>query len=137
MGRLGAVATWLSTGETVDLRVQSGSMWPSIRAGDRVRIAGLAFPELRRGDVVLRRLSGMQVVHRVWRPTAPVLTRGDAGRAFDPVLLEGDLLGRVVAIETDGRWRTVPSYPINAILGAGSVLVAALYSSLRRVLSSA
>lgn len=99
----------LRQGVKIRFRARGRSMAPLIRDGDVLTVEPATSDGLRVGDVALHRIGGRQVVaHRVVgrheEDGRPVLTtRGDASfNAPDPVR-EGDVLGRVVQVERDGR----------------------------------
>jgi phage repressor protein C with HTH and peptisase S24 domain len=86
----------LRSGRPVDLELRGHSMVPSFRDGDLLAIAPLS--TVRRGDVVLARIGGRLVAHRVISVEgARALLRGDASPRIDTVPVE-QLLGRVVDV---------------------------------------
>jgi hypothetical protein len=92
--------------------IRGDSMWPALRSGDRARLeparldgSALAADALVPGDVVVARVGAAFVAHRfVGRlEGSRVLLRGDNCSAEDPPVTVSRLLGRVVAIERNGR----------------------------------
>lgn len=98
----------LRSGYRLRFRAGGGSMWPTIQPGEAITVEPANETEVNLRDIVLYRtgrgLIGHRVVaianrngERVW------LTCGDAGRGErEPVAAE-QILGKVVAVERDGR----------------------------------
>lgn len=101
----------LPKGRRAVLTVSSGSMEPTLKAGDRVIVEGAELSSLRCGDIVVYEspVAGL-IVHRlVWKVPpmlAPkrVYTKGDALPHLDRPFPSQGILGRVVEIE-NGRGR--------------------------------
>lgn len=99
-------------GRRAVVTVSSGSMEPTLRAGDRVTVDATRPSRLRRGDIVVFEspLDGL-VVHRlIW--TVPMIgepralyTKGDALSYLDRPIAAASCVGRVVAIERGGTRR--------------------------------
>ncbi|NLG27074.1 MAG: hypothetical protein GX557_04135 [Chloroflexi bacterium] len=102
-----AIEAWRQRDARHWVAVEGDSMWPILRAGDRVRVAH-GGPAPRPGDIVVFRAGGQLVVHRlvgsrVADGTTLYITRGDHCPAIDPPVSAGDLLGRAVeAVSTRG-----------------------------------
>jgi signal peptidase I len=82
-------------------------MLPLLREGDAVLVA-YGRDQIQRGNVVLFRQKGKLVAHRVWKITqddgGPILvTKGDSLFTFDAPLPKERIVGRVVAVERNGR----------------------------------
>src|SRR5215467_9255833 len=99
----------LATGNNVRFHVSGQSMQPNLLDGDVVVVAPARHSELRRGDVILSHDHCSLRVHRlVSESSVNVLTtRGDSGIANDPDPQR--LLGRLVAVERNGR-----CFPVNS-----------------------
>jgi hypothetical protein len=103
-----------AAGGTARLTVSGTSMAPLFCRGDviLVRLGGVR-PRL--GDVVVRRQSGVLMVHRVVKVDGEhVVTKGDASLSPDPPVALDDILGVVTAIEgtlsvdlTRGIWHVL------------------------------
>lgn len=92
------------------LEITGISMWPSLRAGDRLVCAPAAQVDI--GDVVCARAGGRQLLHRVVaRAGRRVLLQGDLCPRPDPALDERAVLLRAVALIRRGRRRPVPPRP--------------------------
>jgi len=93
----------LASGNRVRFRARGSSMQPNLLDGDIVTAAPLAHRKAKRGQIVLTHGAAGLRVHRVVRVTSPrdLVTRGDAGLENDPDLQQP--LGRVIAVERDGR----------------------------------
>ncbi len=107
----------LSSGRAIRLCVRGSSMLPSLWPGDILTIAHTSFGDVVCGDIVLVRRN---VVHRVIRKEnfgerVCLITRGDAVSQNDPLVEEGELLGKVTNIERNGR-SMVPRREISPIL---------------------
>lgn len=94
---------------TLDSEVSGVSMGEVIPHGAFIRIA--ADPEACRvGEVVAFFAGGRSVVHRVrWMRRGWVITQGDAMLLPDAPVPREALLGRVIAVRTEGDWRPTPS----------------------------
>jgi hypothetical protein len=94
------------------VRVLGTSMTPTLREGETLEVEFAPGP-LRRGDVLVFRQADYLVVHRLLgrarmgdgRPC--LRTRGDGRVALDPPLETKRVVGRVVAVERDGTWRSL------------------------------
>jgi signal peptidase I len=95
------LSLWSEAGRQSLWPVEGGSMWPLIREGD---VAVIAHGEttLRRGEVLAFRRAGQVVIHRLERRLdgGRLITAGDAHSFADEPVPSGDMLGRVVAIQT-------------------------------------
>jgi len=87
------------------LGVKGASMLPAIWPGDELTLRSCEATELRPGDVVSFWRGEFLVSHRVESILANgmLLTRGDSARQCDAPVSSADVLGRVVAIERNGR----------------------------------
>src|SRR5262245_48047142 len=100
-----------ASGEST-VRVQGESMVPILAPGQRLRVE-FAPARLSRGDILLFRQGEALLVHRLLgraRPAAGSVrlrTRGDGAAVLDPPLDPALVLGRVVAIEEGGVWRSL------------------------------
>lgn len=103
------VAEMLAAGRSVRLPVWGTSMLPSLRTSDVVEVRTARVAELHVGDVVVcRLLRAVMVVHRL---IAKARIRGEwwlalwpeAGMRSDAPIPATSLLGRVVAVERQGR----------------------------------
>ena len=113
----------LRSSGTLRLRVMGWSMLPAVWPGDTLVIESVNGKAVSEGDIVLFRRDGRLFVHRVVAKGAPngeagIVTRGDAMPQPDPLVAEGDLLGRVTAIVRNGKRiepRKVPRFPVRAV----------------------
>jgi hypothetical protein len=94
----------LREGHPVRFRASGWSMHPAIRNGDAITVAPLGSAPIRVGDVLLYRLRGAAIAHRVvkialtsGRPTKLVL-RGDSADSCDAPIAVDQVLGRVVGV---------------------------------------
>ncbi len=94
----------LARGARMPLRIAGKSMTPFVHVGDRVTVSRVIDTRsIRRGDVVLLRLHGCLVVHRIIarstrRGEVRFRQKGDAGLESGAIAI-GDIIGRVVRIE--------------------------------------
>ncbi len=94
----------LAQGALLRLRVSGQSMAPLVERGDLVLVQRVTPADLRRGDLLLVEQGGDFLVHRlVANDTHGVRTKGDKSSYADLPLPPQDVLGRVVAVERDGR----------------------------------
>jgi hypothetical protein len=86
------------------LKVTSGSMSPVLKPGDFVKMEFVPPERLQRGDIVVFQRDGDLVTHRLVSTNAhSYLTKGDALLFFDPLYDRTQLLGRVFAVERNGK----------------------------------
>lgn len=100
-------------GDGIILSYQSlpsgASMWPFIRAGDRIFVEHVPEHALRVRDVIVfRHPGGSLIAHRLLKiETTPAgrmyYTRGDALRVMDPPIPYTGIVGRVTRIARRGR----------------------------------
>jgi hypothetical protein len=96
-------------------RVKGTCMYPTIRAGDVLRIQSCPAADVAVGDIAVGRKPGFLFAHRVIgkgreKGYAYLITRPDTAHVgSDGPLLDESLLGKVVAIERGGR--PVPLHP--------------------------
>ncbi len=96
--------TLLSGGQPVRFRAPGWSMYPTIRDGDAITVVPLGPSPVRVGDVVLYRKGPAAIAHRVIRVRpAGFVMRGDAAHTCDGPIEPAQVLGRVSAIERNGR----------------------------------
>ena len=101
----------LMDGYHVRFRAPGQSMSPTIRDGEVVLVAPVRAEEVRRGDIVLYRASERRCViaHRVVcvergkGQARSFILRGDASVTCDAPIEASQILGRVAAVERDGR----------------------------------
>jgi len=113
----------LRSSGTLRLRVMGWSMLPAVWPGDTLVIESVKGNAVSEGDIVLFRRDRRLFVHRVVAKGAPsgeagIVTRGDAMPHPDPLIAEGDLLGRVTSIVRNGKRiepRKVPSFSERAV----------------------
>jgi hypothetical protein len=97
----------LRRGGRLRIKARGGSMLPFVRDGDVALVTAAEGPEIRVGDVICYETSpGRLFLHRVIaRADDRFVARGDA-LPFSEVVSRAQLLGRVVAVERQGRlWR--------------------------------
>ncbi len=104
-----ALDVWGQAGGRHLLSITGNSMNPSIWDGDRVLVAH-GCTGVRPGDVVVFRHGGNLIAHRVLRiyegdtgPGLMFVTKGDNASRFDPSLNAGEIVGRVLSVERNGR----------------------------------
>lgn len=93
------------------VKMAGGSMAPSIRDGEWVRVEHAAPQDLRAGDIVLyRSLSNTAVAHRIVRieeeraGNIQMITQGDSCRFADAPIPASRVIGRVMAVERQGQF---------------------------------
>ncbi|OFV81495.1 MAG: signal peptidase I [Acidobacteria bacterium RBG_13_68_16] len=103
------VSDLLRRGHSVRFRAKGGSMHPTIREGEAITVAPARPDAIKRGDVVLYRSGRGVIAHRVTRVvrdpdgTLAFIPRGDSSTTRDEPVDQSAVLGRVVAVERDGR----------------------------------
>jgi signal peptidase I len=99
----------LKTGYRIRFRASGKSMQPTIREGEVISVAPVHPLRVKRGDIVLYRVRGKVIAHRVIAvdkqvAKSPVfILRGDAAATCDPPVAAAQVLGLVVATERSGR----------------------------------
>jgi signal peptidase I len=136
------VSEVLGRGHSARFRAKGTSMHPTIREGEVVTVAPVQPTAIRRGDIILYRSGQSVFAHRVVRITRQadganmLLLRGDAAPTYDEPVSESAVLGRVVAVERNGRpldlggWRS-------RTRAAGRTVLARMWRRLRVSLPSA
>jgi hypothetical protein len=92
----------------ISLRVHGTSMQPWVRPKDIALIRKISMENVRCGDVVLFRRENHLFVHRIVEKrgslnSSQLFSKGDAHPTSDGVVLEQELLGRVIRIYRNGR----------------------------------
>lgn len=92
----------------VRLKVVGTSMLPTLWTGDLLTIHREDFERVQAGDLVLYARNHRFFVHRVQvasghNKSQALITRGDALEHADPPIFPAEFLGKVVAIERNGR----------------------------------
>jgi signal peptidase I len=99
----------LSGGHSVRFRAPGWSMHPTIRNGEIITVVPIGESPIQVGDIVLYRRGRAAVAHRVIRVqsasgrSGAFVLRGDAALSCDRPIQLAQVLGRVMAIERDGR----------------------------------
>jgi hypothetical protein len=98
----------LTTGATVQFRAEGTSMHPTIRDGEAISIVVVSPEKVVRGDVLLCRHDKRVLAHRVVGVTMHAAgrvfeLRGDAKAGCDTPVGADDVVGRVVAVQRNGR----------------------------------
>jgi signal peptidase I len=110
---------WGQAGERHTISISGHSMVPAIHDGDRVLVAhGCA--GVRRGDVVVFRLDGLLIAHRVLHVKdgadgKKFVTKGDNAGQVDPHVSPREIVGQVLAIERDGQHISLQTFPWRAL----------------------
>jgi hypothetical protein len=113
----------LQRGHAVRFRADGWSMHPAIRCGEMIHVQPLGNARIRTGDVLLYRRRRSVVAHRVVRMTSPpngtaeVVLRGDAADCADAPVAVEQLLGRVIAVERNGRTQPLVNGNWSAAVG--------------------
>ncbi len=97
----------LRSGHPLRIILHGMSMFPFIRPGETAQVRPVGWTALRRGDIVFYERDSRLVAHRVMTPPfdaeSPLIAKGDTLGNFDPPVLPNQLMGRVEAVERDGR----------------------------------
>lgn len=104
----------LRTTGTVRLGALGYSMLPTLWPGDLLTIEAKSFDQVRVGDVVLFVREDRFFIHRILRKDdlaagKYLVTRGDAMPEADTPVYPGELLGKVVSVESDDQAFVVPA----------------------------
>jgi hypothetical protein len=99
----------LRQGHPVRFRAMGWSMHPAIRDGETITVAPLGSCPIEVGDVLLYRLGGAAIAHRVVKMAfasgrlTKLVLRGDAADRCDAPIAVEQILGRVVGIGSAAR----------------------------------
>ena len=115
----------LQTSGKLTLQVTGWSMLPTIFPGDTLIVEQCSAASTREGDIVLVSRDARLFVHRLLEKTcesdsSSIRTRGDAMSTIDPPVKEQQLLGRISAIERNGKRMT----PTRSLQGLHRVVAA-------------
>ncbi|HET8799276.1 MAG TPA: S24/S26 family peptidase [Thermoanaerobaculia bacterium] len=101
------IADLLARGHAVRFQARGDSMHPAIRDDDYLHVEPLdASVRLHRGEIVVMLAERGLTVHRVLAQRGEtVLARGDNAPDADPPLARTRVIGRVIAIERNGKSR--------------------------------
>lgn len=130
-----ALEIWAERGAQSWLSIDGNSMRPLIHDGDRVLVQhGTA--AIRRGDVIVFHHGEGLAAHRVLRVSqreavSDFLTKGDNAPRPDPSLRADRVLGRVLAVQRDGKYLrldTAAARLLGQVVAAGTLLGLRFYS---------
>jgi signal peptidase I len=99
----------LNLGFGVRFRAPGTSMHPTIRHGDLITVEPVEPFELKRGDIILYRLQGNFIAHRIFNieeregRSLTFILKGDASITCDAPVKSEQVLGKVVCLERDHR----------------------------------
>ena len=98
----------LWSGYRMRFRAGGSSMWPTIRPGEAITVEPATATEVKLKDIVLYRTGRGVIGHRVVRIAnrngeLVLLARGDADQGAGEPVAAKQILGKVVAVERDGR----------------------------------
>ena len=102
----------LSQGFGVRFSPKGASMFPTIKDGEIVTVEPIEPRHVKRGDIILyktRKLGSPLIAHRVVsvrrdkRNVTAFILRGDASQSDDAPIEPGQVLGRVISVEREGR----------------------------------
>jgi len=111
------VISLLEEGKRVSIPVKGRSMQPFIREGDRVVLKPVRRRDISHGTVVLARVAGSVVLHRVVRYNRNELwLAGDANLSQHEHIAFGDVLATAVTRTRDDR-STGLNWPCKRIVG--------------------
>ena len=102
-------AQLLNLGLGVRFRAPGTSMHPTIRHGDVITVEPVAPANLKRGDIILYRLQGNFIAHRILKIeerkgcSLNFILKGDASTGCDAPVKPEQVLGKVVCLERDQR----------------------------------
>ena len=93
------------------VKIQSGSMYPTLKVGDLVALQRTSFAEIDVGDIIgFTSDKGIPLVHRVvWKTTKKLTTVADASRRADHPISETAVLGKVILTKKCGHWHAIHS----------------------------
>jgi len=94
----------LAGGATIPIFVESESMSPLLRTGDKLLLQAASVDDLRVGDIITLQQTDHLLTHRFYGMKNGLLrTRGDRNLAMDGLQPPDRLLGKIVERERNGR----------------------------------
>lgn len=98
----------LRTGGAVHFTIPTWSMYPTLAPGDHVVVQESRVDELRPGDIVLARVGGIWLAHRligrrVVNGNTLYITKGDNALEADQAWQAAQLSGMIVEVQRNGR----------------------------------
>lgn len=99
----------LRSGQSIRFRAPGRSMYPTIKKDETITVQPVAASAIKMGDIILYRLEGVVIGHRVVRIErgedggSRFIARGDASAAPDEPVEPAQVLGKVVSVERGGR----------------------------------
>ena len=98
----------LHKGQHPRLTINSSSMIPLLRCGDKIILESVTLGQLQTGDILTLTTKSYLQTHRYWGHheqggRLTLLTRGDQPLLFDKPWLIEDLIGRVVGRQRQGK----------------------------------
>ena len=112
-------AELLRRGCTVRFRAGGRSMHPAIRDGESITVVPTELSEIKHGDIIAYRKRRSVLAHRVVRikrsergdgDVSALVMRGDTACSCDAPVAPGQVLGKVVAVERNGRRLSVSDW---------------------------
>ena len=89
----------LPPGEAIQFKVVSNSMGPLILRGDGVMVEKVAWPEIKRGEIILIQRQDDYLTHRlILKSPKKCLTKGDNNLLPDPPATTDVIIGRVFSL---------------------------------------
>ena len=95
-------------GHAVKTLAQGYSMFPFLRKGDILTVEPVPMEDIKRGDIVVFESNEQWIAHRVIRISdrnneIQFLLRGDTNLQFDPVVNEGNYVGKVFSFQREKK----------------------------------
>jgi signal peptidase I len=128
----------VGTGMSIRFRACGGSMHPTIFDGDVITVAPVAAHEVARGDILLYRDGDRVLAHRLIRVSSHgtetrFRLRGDSNASCDAPIAAAQIVGRVEAVERDGR--AIVLHTTGAVIQRTSATIRRYLMSCRRLLA--
>jgi len=116
----------VDTGMSIRFRACGDSMYPAILDGDRITVAPVAAHEIARGDILLYRDGNRVLAHRLIGVAAygterRFRLRGDTNVRCDAPVRAAQIVGRVVAVERDGRAIALHATPAGSLGNSATI----------------
>ena len=99
----------LHRGQSIRFRAPGRSMYPTIKEEETITVQPMAPSAIKMGDIILYRLEGIVIAHRVVRiergedGDSRFILRGDASSDPDEPVEPAQVLGKVVSVERGGH----------------------------------
>ena len=103
--------TLLDNNTIISMESGGSSMFPTIKAGEKLLVQTKFFKDLTKGDIVVRRMNGKLIAHRVvGYENDSIITQGDNSFKRDFLMYKDDYIGLVIGKNKAGEYLYFTSF---------------------------